>query len=155
MALKELTVEIEKEGRDQGKRFLITEMPVTQIDKWANRLLSSAAKGGINLKEMELDKIADILQYKKKIEEGKQIDVTGGILELGNLTTQAIGNIDYDVLQDSLDELILQCVQVVSSNGISREMLSVDEEISELSTLWKLRKEVFNLHIDFLKIGNS
>ena len=158
MALKEKVIEITKEGRDQGKKFLITEMPLIQLDKWANRLLSAAAKGGIDLNSIDVDKITDIFKAKKTVDAGetldKPIDVVGGILELGNLSIKAIGNINYDVLQDSLDELVSSCVQVVSSGGVSREMLSVDEEIQDLATLWTLRKEAFNLHIDFLTIGN-
>ena len=38
MARKTKTVVIES-GRDEGKSFLVTEMPVTKADKWANSAL--------------------------------------------------------------------------------------------------------------------
>ena len=43
--------------------------------------------------------------------------------------------------QSLLDQLIEDCVQVVPTGGAARPMLSIDDEIEDLKTLWTLRKE--------------
>lgn len=146
-------------GRDDGKSFLITELSATQGDAWANKTLSAAAQGGVDVRNMEFQKIAEIMNIngegKKAIEEGRPVDIVGGMLELANLSITALGNIEYEVLQEQLDTLIERCVQVLPSGGIPRPLLSIDDEIEEIATLWLLRKEAFTLHVDFLAQGNS
>ena len=48
MARKTKTVVIES-GRDNGKIFLVTEMPVTKADKWANTALLAMMRGGVDV----------------------------------------------------------------------------------------------------------
>ena len=50
MARKTKTLVIES-GRDQGKSFLITEMPVTRADKWANTALLAMLRGGVDISD--------------------------------------------------------------------------------------------------------
>ena len=47
MARKTKTLTIES-GRDVGKTFLITEMPLLQADRWAQQALFALAKSGIS-----------------------------------------------------------------------------------------------------------
>ena len=147
MARKTKTVTIES-GRDEGKSFLITEMPVTKADKWANTALLAMMRGGVDVGNINFASIQGTIT-------GDSIDPTGGMLELARISIAGLGNVTEQVGQELLDQLIDDCVQVVSSAGVTRPLLSVDEEIEDLKTLWVLRKEAFLLHIDFLAEGSS
>lgn len=151
MARKTKTLVIES-GRDQGKSFLITEMPVTRADKWANTALLAMLRGGVDVENVNFPLIVDTITSKGN---APKIDPVGGMLELARITTAGLGNVTETVGQELLDQLINDCAQVISSGGIVRQMLSIDDEIEDLKTLWMLRKESFLLHIDFLADGSS
>lgn len=127
MARKTKTITINK-GRDTGKKFLITEMPVIQADSWAQKALFAAAKGGLIT----------------EIAEG------AGMVDIPTLM-RSIGSIDTQVGSELLDGL-LDCVQTIPSGGEPRELL-IDSDIEEASTLWVLRQEALKIHIDFLPQG--
>ena len=152
MARKTKTLVIDS-GRDEGKSFLITEMPVTRADKWANTALLAMLRGGVDVGSVNFGLIADTLQ--KKEGDAPKIDPMGGMLELARITIAGLGNVTETVGQELLDQLIDDCAQVISSGGVVRQMLSIDDEIEDLKTLWMLRKESFLLHIDFLADGSS
>ena len=150
MARKTKTVVIES-GRDDGKSFLVTEMPVTKADKWANSALLAMMRGGVDVGGVNFDLIANTLMPS----DAPKIDVSGGMLELARISIAGLGNVTETVGQSLLDQLIEDCVQVVPTGGAARPMLSIDDEIEDLKTLWTLRKEAFILHIDFLADGSS
>lgn len=150
MARKTKTVVIES-GRDNGKSFLITEMPVTKADKWANTALLAMMRGGVDVGGVNFDLIGNTLMPS----DAPKIDVSGGMLELARISIAGLGNVTETVGQSLLDQLIEDCVQVVPTGGAARPMLSIDDEIEDLKTLWTLRKEAFILHIDFLADGSS
>ena len=150
MARKTKVVTIDS-GRDKGKSFLITEMPVTAADKWANTALLAMLRGGVDVGGVNFPLIMDTLQTG----DAPKIDPMGGMLELARVSIAGLGNVTEQIGQDLLDQLIHSCVQVVPSGGAAREMLSIDDEIEDLKTLWVLRKESFVLHIDFLADGSS
>ena len=152
MARKTKTLVIDS-GRDEGKSFLITEMPVTRADKWANTALLAMLRGGVDIGGVDFGLIADTLQ--KKEGDAPKIDPMGGMLEIARVSIAGLGNVTEQVGQDLLEQLINDCVQVISSGGVVRPMLSIDEEIEDIKTLWMLRKEAFLLHIDFLADGSS
>ncbi len=152
MARKTKTLVIDS-GRDEGKSFLITEMPVTRADKWANTALLAMLRGGVDVGNVNFGLIADTLQ--KKEGDAPKIDQMGGMLELARITIAGLGNVTETVGQELLDQLIDDCAQVISSGGVVRQMLSIDDEIEDLKTLWMLRKESLLLHIDFLADGSS
>ncbi len=160
MARKTKTVAIES-GRDNGKSFLVTEMPVTKADKWANTALLAMMRGGVDVGGVNFDLIANtLMDQKKELPSGEvvsvpKIDVSGGMLELARISIAGLGNVTETVGQSLLDQLIEDCVQVVPTGGAARPMLSIDDEIEDLKTLWTLRKEAFILHIDFLADGSS
>lgn len=151
MARKTKTLVIES-GRDQGKSFLITEMPVTRADKWANTALLAMLRGGVDVSDVNFPLIVDTITSK---DDAPKIDPMGGMLELARITIAGLGNVTETVGQELLDQLINDCAQVISSGGVVRQMLSIDDEIEDLKTLWMLRKESFLLHIDFLADGSS
>ncbi|AOA58328.1 hypothetical protein [Acinetobacter larvae] len=131
MARKEKVVKIEK-GRDVGKSFLITEMPIMKADQWAMRALFALAKGGTDI-------------------DG--IDPSGGMLEMAKVATSAIKGLNSDEGIELLNEL-LECIKIVPSGGVSRDVLW-DDDVEDISTLFVLRKEALMLHIDFLTSGSS
>ena len=150
MARKTKTLVIES-GRDEGKSFLITEMPVTRADKWANTALLAMLRGGVDVGGVNFGLIADTMG----VGDAPKIDPMGGMLEIARVSIAGLGNVTEQVGQDLLEQLINDCVQVISSGGVVRPMLSIDEEIEDIKTLWMLRKEAFLLHIDFLADGRS
>jgi len=150
MARKTKTVVIES-GRDNGKSFLVTEMPVTKADKWANTALLAMMRGGVDVGGVNFDLIGNTLMPS----DAPKIDVSGGMLELARISIAGLGNVTETVGQSLLDQLIEDCVQVVPTGGAARPMLSIDDEIEDLKTLWTLRKEAFILHIDLLADGSS
>ena len=150
MARKTKTVVIES-GRDNGKSFLVTEMPVTKADKWANTALLAMMRGGVDVGGVNFDLIGNTLMPS----DAPKIDVSGGMLELARISIAGLGNVTETVGQALLDQLIEDCVQIVPTGGSARPMLSIDDEIEDLKTLWTLRKEAFILHIDFLADGSS
>lgn len=131
MSLKSKTITIQK-GRDAGKTFLISEMPIVKLDNWSMRALFAVAKGGVDL-------------------EG--ISPNMGGLGMANVALKALAGIDTDVGIPLLNEL-LDCVQVVPSGGNARSLL-LDSDVTELSTLFTLRKEALAIHLDFLVQGSG
>lgn len=127
--------EKEAKNRDTGKVFEITEMPIRQIDQWANRVLSSATRGGLDVKGLDFS-------------AGFDTSTLGGILQLAQLAIQGFGNIAPQVSQDLLDELVDNTVKIVQSNGSTRPIDFNSEDLEEISSLWALRKEAFMLHVE-------
>ena len=130
MARKKRTINIDT-GRDKGKTFQITEMPIMQADKWAQRALFALAGSGIDT---------------------AGINPNGGMLEMAKLAISVISRIDPQIGGELLDEL-LTCVQIVPSGGLARS-LNVESDIEDLKTLFELRKAALLVHIDFLTNGN-
>lgn len=131
MALKSKTITIEK-GRDAGKTFLISEMPIVKLDNWSMRALFAIAKGGVDL-------------------EG--ISPNMGGLGMASVALKALAGIDTEVGIPLLNEL-LDCVQVIPSGGNARSLL-LDSDVTELTTLFTLRKEALAIHLDFLVQGGG
>lgn len=131
MARKTKRVPI-KTGRDQDKIFLVTEMPVTQADRWAMRAIFSLTKAGVDI-------------------EG--LNANNGMLEMAKVATSAIQGLSTEEGMELLNEL-LECVQIIPKGGEAREV-EWDDEVEEFTTLFTLRKEALFLHIDFLVQGNT
>ena len=126
MALKTKEIIIEK-GRDQGVKFLITEMPIAKADKWAMKALLALAAGGVDVPDM-----------------------SAGILGITQVAFTALRSLDDDKAISLLDEL-LDCVQIVPEGGKPRQLDLSMNDVQDFSTLWILRKEALGLHIDFLQ----
>nr|DAR77813.1 MAG TPA: tail assembly chaperone protein [Caudoviricetes sp.] len=128
MALKTKIVTIEK-GRDKGKKFEITEMPAAKIDNWAMRVLLALAGAGIDVAE-----------------------ANEGMMGLAKVAFAALGKIPPSVSVPLLDEL-LDCVKFIPDGGFPRPLDLELGDVEDFANLWMFRKEVFNLHIDFLQQG--
>ena len=123
MTRKTKIVTIEREGRDKGKRFLITEMPAAQGENWALRAFHAMAAAGVD------------------IPEGHQ-DVP--VAQMVTMGLKALSAVPFETLDPLLKEMLL-CVQLVPSNAPERELL--DSDIEEIFTFMQLRKEVLMLSL--------
>lgn len=128
---------ITTKNRDTGKTYQIQEMNVIALDAWANRCLSAMAHGGLSFSHID-------------ISNGLDTSTTGGILQLAEIAVQGFGNIAPHLSQQLLDELINTTVSFVTESGSVRPLSIVSAgDVQEISTLWLLRKEAFNLHTGF------
>lgn len=127
------------DGRDKGKRFLITEMPALKAERWAIRAMLALAHAN-----------ADIPQ-----------DAIGaGMAAMAAAGLKALHQLDFDEAKPLLDEM-WSCVQAMPNPQypeIVRPMVMNEAEgddLEELSTIWALRERVFRLHTDFFLKGNA
>ena len=134
--LKTKEIEITLKNKDEGKKFLITEMPLIKADRWAWTALHGMLQGGLK-SDIDVNKL--------------DVKTNGGILEFAKLGISALGGMDKDTLFELLDELTDNCVQALTDRGMPRPL--VDGDISNIATLNLLRKEALAIHVDFLKGG--
>jgi hypothetical protein len=125
---KEITVE--GDNRDKDKRYLITELPASQGEKWAMRALALLAKSGISLPEGGVEQL--------------------GMAGIARLGFEALMGINFLDLEPLLDEM-MTCVRALPASGQPRKLQ--EEDIEEISTRLMLRKEVFELHTAFFGNG--
>ncbi len=128
MPRKTLTYIVQDEGRDQGKAYLITEMPSSQGERWAIRAFLAMAKGGIELPD------------------GIEQAGMAGIAKVG---LGLLLKIPYEEALPLLDEM-MGCVQFIPNPG-NRSVVRplIEDDIEDVMTRFKLRKEVFGLHVNF------
>lgn len=132
MARKTLTYTVREEGRDQGKAFLITEMPASQAERFAIKGILALSQGGVTLPD-------DLAQR--------------GWAGLAAVGIRAFAYLSYDDLAPLLDEMMgcVQCVPDPARPEITRAL--VDSDTEEVETRLRLRREVFELHVDFPKLA--
>lgn len=122
------TITIEREGRDQGKTFKITEMGAAQAERWAMRAFFALMNTGIEIPE----DIAD-----------------SGMAGVAAMGLSALQKVPYEMAEPLLDEM-LECVQIMpdpSKPAVIRALM--DEDIEEVATRLDLRKAVWDLHTAF------
>jgi hypothetical protein len=128
MARKTLTVTIDADGRDQDKAFLIKEMPAAQAEKWAARAFLALAKSGVQIPENL---------------------ASAGLAGIAALGIKALGGMAFEDAEPLLDEMF-QCISIIpdpSRPGVVRAL--IEDDIEEVATRLRLRKEVFSLHTSF------
>ena len=125
MALKTKTVTIEAAGRDQGKNYKLTEMPVAKGEKWAARALLALAKAGIEVP-----------------------DGADGMAGLAGFGLSSIEKLNWADIEPLMDEM-LSCIKFVPSAGIIRDLMLDAGDVEEITTLFTLRREILALHFDF------
>ncbi len=122
-------------NRDFGKTFLIKEMPASTAERWATRALLALARSGINLPENAAG---------------------AGWAGIAVLGFQALSHANLDEIQPLLDEM-WQCVSLIPDMRhphVVRHLMwagpdGEGADIDEVSTMLKLRAEVFTLHSGF------
>lgn len=130
-------------SRDYGNSYLITEMPILEIDEWSIRAGNAMAKGGLDIKKLGL-------------ENGINLTSITGILDLVSLGIQGFGNIDPSTTKELLTELVDRCVKFQTKDGKTRPLdILYASDVKDLKTLNTLRLEAFKLHIDFFAIDES
>ena len=128
MTLKTKQITIEN-GRDKGRVFLITEMAAAHADNWAMRALIALANGGVDLGSLRPQQ---------------------GMMGMVKATLDALGKVKPEDAIPLLNEL-LGCVQIIPEGGQPRPLNMDFNDVEDFTTLWRLRKEVFALHTDFLQ----
>lgn len=132
---KKKVVTITAGGRDKGRSYLLTEMPVMKCEKWAARLLLAMGRSGIEIPD---DAIAA---------------GAVGVLAVG---VANIGKIAFEDAEPLLDEM-MGCIAFVP-DATAKDLVDPDwpvtralmaDDIDELPTLLKLRAEVAELHVGF------
>lgn len=127
------------ENRDKGKRFYIEEMSAFKAEKWAQRAFLALARSGLDLPD-----------------DMTVLSAAGfrGLVAVG-LAAFTKGGIQFGDIEPLLDEMI-GCVQAMPDRAradVRRPL--VDSDIEEVSTLVRLRIEVFNLHAGFSEAAPS
>jgi len=130
MARKTINYTVQEQGRDQGKVFVLTEMPASRAESWAMRALLALMKGNADIPDdFELSGMA-------------------GMAEFG---LRSISKLDWSVAEPLLEEMWL-CVRIMpdpSKPHIIRNL--IEEDIEEIQTRMKLRMEIWELHVGFSK----
>lgn len=128
MARKTEAVVITTGGRDQGKHYLLTEMPASKAESWAFRAFGAMARAGIDIPE-EI--------------------VASGMVGLSALGLKAFLASDWADVEPLLADM-MACVQMrpdPDKPDILRTL--IEDDIEEPATRARLRDEVFKLHVGF------
>lgn len=134
MARKVVTYTEQGSGRDQGKAFVLTEMPSSQAEKWAIRAFLALAQAGVEIP----DSIA-----------------ASGFAGLFQIGTEALAKIPYQTAEPLMDEMF-NCIQFMpdrSKPNIVRPL--IEDDIEEIATRIKLRAATLKLHTGFLSAGDT
>jgi hypothetical protein len=91
MARKTAIITISAEGRDNGKVFLLTEMPASRAEAWGMRALLALAGGGVEVPDNFMGQ---------------------GLAGIAIMGVQALGKLDWEVARPLLDEMF-ECIKVV------------------------------------------
>lgn len=131
--LNEKMITIES-GRDQGKTFVVREMPASKLEKWSARALVALFNGNLP---------ADIAEQAKG----------SNAVALAQTVASGLGGISWEQVEPLYDEL-LGCVYRVPdpSTPDTRVQLNpanVDAHIQDVSTLFRLRIGVLEMCFDF------
>jgi hypothetical protein len=128
---REKAVTITDTGRDQGKTFLIREMPASQAEKWAARAFLALAKSGVQLPE------------------GIERAGFAGIATVGAM---ALAGVTFHEAEPLMDEMF-RCVSFSPAGGQYQGRPLIEDDIEEVATRLKLRIEVMELHTGFSLAG--
>lgn len=135
---KDVTIE---EGTDAGKTFVVKQMPLLRGDRWANRVALALCKGGVDISGLTTTDDSGNAVFRGLM------DIKGVL----NIALKALGGVDDSVAQSLLDEVI-QDVRFRLPNG-SERAISIESDITSISTLWKIRIESIKVNLDFLAAG--
>lgn len=134
MARRQLTVTIADDNRDKGKVFRITELPVIKAEEWALKALLVLGRSGVDLTPEAL---------------------AGGFLTIGAMGLRALYGMNFVDAKPILDEM-LDCIEILpdpNNRTVARKL--VDGDIEEVATLFRLRREVLELHLGFKQGGGN
>lgn len=137
---KHKLVQIDAEGRDTGKAFLIVEKSAYDAERWATRALMALGRSGIDVPP-----------------EAMQAGALGLLL----VGVEAFKRMPFEDAEPLLDEM-LSCVSFVpdrskidpnTNRPLSRPLMRGDDlndgDIEDVATLLTLRTEVLQVHLGF------
>jgi hypothetical protein len=128
MARKIIDVTITAEGRDNGKVFVIEEMPASKAEKWATRVFLSLNVAGVEIPE-HLAK--------------------AGFAGVAMVGLSALTKISWANAEPLLDEMFT-CIKIRPSPEKPEIVRALwENDIEEVATRIKLRDDVFLLHSGF------
>jgi hypothetical protein len=139
MARHTKTITIDTQGRDEGKTYIITEMPVRQSEWWGMRFLTALSTSGVEMPD-EL--------------------VGGGMAGVAALGIRfVLGTVGRPEMKELHDEMFASCLtflpdptrpqEAAFMRGYGGKVPMVDDDIEEQQTLRRLRQEILILHLDF------
>lgn len=122
----------DKINRDAGKSYFVKEMPATQAERWAFRVVQALIRTG-----------AEVSDY-----------IAGaGMAGLAHIGLRAFANMPYHEATDLMDEMF-QCITIIRDKSHPEMTFPLlEEDIEEVSTRFLLRTEVFELHTGFSLAG--
>lgn len=130
MARSTINYTVQDEGRDQGKTFVLTELPASCAEAWAMRAILALMAGGI------------------EVPEGFERMGMSAMAEIG---IKALSGLKWEVAEPLLEEM-WACVQIMPDSSKPHVVRNlIEQDIEEIATRIKLRAEVWKLHVDFLK----
>lgn len=121
---KTASVTIDADSRDNGKRYLLTEMPAVQAERWGRRLVAKMAREGI------------------------AVPPQVGDLGMAALPSYPLLTYLSWVDDEALVGELMACVQAWPS-GVQIARTLRDNDVEEPMTLVQLRMEVIALHAGF------
>lgn len=124
---KTISYHVTDEGRDKGKRFLITEMSAARAEEWAARALFAVMSSGVEVPD-------DIL--------------AAGFAGIAAIGVKSLAKVPFELAKPLFDDM-MTCVQYEfepGRDGGARGLLP--DDIEEVATRLKLRKAVLQLHLD-------
>jgi hypothetical protein len=132
MARREAIITISRPGRDQGKTFVLTEMPAVQAEEWFCRTIMLLARSGTEVPP-------DIFRH------GSAAFAAIGI----SAALSGLGKAPWAEVKPLMDEL-LACVAFRTPVGSVITVHSqVMSQIEEVETILRLKEEVLSLHVGF------
>lgn len=137
MARKKITYTVDTEGRDKGKVFQITEKSALDAERWARHALIAAVSNGANIPQDAVDAGAAGLASLAPLAFGILIQVPP---------------VESDALMAALDECI-QRIPNASNPSVVRPL--VPDDIEEVGTLFEIRKQALQLHVNFSQADES
>lgn len=131
MSRRTTTITIDDEGRDLGAKFLLTEMPADQAERWATRALLALTNAGATMP----DDVRD-----------------AGMAGLAAFGVQALSQLRYRGAVEELLAEMLTCVKYVPNKGPPLPLGEGDMcQIQEVKTFLTVRRALFDLHLGFSK----
>ena len=129
-----------KKNRDNGKVFLIEEMPAYIAERWCYKALSGMIQGGL-----DVSLVANAIEFASEIM---------ALLSLANFF-----RIDEATQNQLLDEL-MKYITIIPDNGKGKPRKLIagtqdSDDIQEASTLMELKLEALELNLNFLKVVGS
>lgn len=119
----------DKESRDNGKSYLITEMAAEDAEWWAFQVLQAL------------------------LGSDAEIDFNVPLAQMAKQGLAALGKMPPDKARPLLEQM-MSCVSMkLPGTGEARPLLAGD--IEEVKTRVLLRKEVLGLHVDFFTAGGA